>query len=889
MWRCKHCGHCCTRRSELLKHYRLSHHHYGRHHFLCLYESCPFSSKTWNALLKHLSTHHPSSHSSREDISHFKCHVCDYSQLASETDFFHHIGQHLKNNESVTCMYVGCSYQTNVYGSFHTHKWRKHKVCTTRDLKPGIVHRSHFNPSALDSVDSDIDLNEDLLVEEPTLEEPRHYTEEVELKLASVLLKLEHSYLVSSAAVNVLLEELQYVIGTVSIPDTQKTITEFLVDHNCQVVGSLVQELAKELCTAHPIQLAIGKDGPLSTAYRRNKYYRRNFFVVESVEYVLDKKNRRSFQYIPLLKLLQQVLNCETILSNAVNLKEKLQSVSSEKQVYRCLWDGEIFKEHSLFSNECAISIILYIDDFEVCNPLGTSRKKHKICALYWILGNLPPGLHSALSSIYLAALIKSEDVNEYGYSAALEPLIKDLVILEQHGIFVSKLGKCVKGTVQCVVADNLGAHGCAGFVESFSSAYVCRFCTASKPEIQTRDVGSGTFSLRTEESHARHLKTLEEESLASCFGVKKTCVLSEKLAHFNVTTGFPPDIVHDLFEGIVPFEIALCLSVFTAKKYFTLEFLNDSINTFPFKWKDKANSPHPVPPTYAKRKTVGGNSHENWSLIRFLPLLLGHKVPADEPAWNLLTDLKDIVDLVVTPVHTDETIAYLNFKISEHRVRFKEVFPDSNLLPKHHFLEHYPQLIYQFGPLVLLWTLRFEGKHSFFKRVVRHTTCFKNVLFSLAERHQLSLAHQLYSFNFPKPLLEVKHCSTVSTDVLKDEIAQAVKQKHPNVKEVSLTENVIYNGFNYRLGMILSYGSIEGIPAFTEIIQMVVLKNELAFVVRKLSSWYIEHFRAFQLETSPSKEIEVLEPSQLTDPYPLVDYTVGAMRLITLKRYIHI
>jgi len=673
------------------------------------------------------------------------------------------------------------------------------------------------------------------------------------------------------------------------VPVTQETITQFFVDHNCQVDESLVQELATELCTSHPIQLVIGKEGPLSTAWRRNKYYRSKFCVVEPVEYVIDRRNRRSFQYIPVLKTLQQVLNCETILSNAVNLKEKLQPVSSERQVYRCLWDGANFKENSLFSNECAVSLILYIDDFEACNPLGTSRKIHKICAIYWILGNLPPGSHSSLSSIYLAALIKSDDVKLYGYNAVLEPLINDIIILEQHGIFVAKLGKCVKGTVQCVVADNLGAHSLAGFVESFSSAYVCRFCTAQKLDFQTRDVGSGAFSLRTEEGHARHLKTLEEESLANCFGVKRRCVLSEKLAHFNVTTGFPPDIVHDLFEGIVPREIALCLSVFTSKKYFTLEFLNDSIKTFPFKWTDKTNCPHPVPLTYSTRRTVGGNSHENWSLIRFLPLLLGQKVPADEPAWNLLTDLKDIVDLVVTPVHTDETIAYLNFKISEHRVRFKEVFPDSNLLPKHHFLEHYPQLIYQFGPLVSLWTLRFEAKHSFFKRVVRHTSCFKNLLLSLAERHQLSMAHQLYSCSFPKPLLEVKKFSTVSIDVLKDDIAQAVKHKNPNVKEVSLAKNVIYNGFNYRLGMILAHGSIEGMPAFTEIIQMVVLKKELVFIVRKLSSWYMEHYRAYQLEISPSKEIEVLEASQLTDPYPLADYTVGAMRLITLKRYIQV
>lgn len=118
--------------------------------------------------------------------------------------------------------------------------------------------------------------------------------------------------------------------------------------------------------------------------------------------------------------------------------------------------------------------------------------------------------------------------------------------------------------------------------------------------------------------------------------------------------------------------------------------------------------------------------------------------MPAGEPAWQLLSDLKDIVDLVVSPAQTEESIAYLSFKITEHQVRFKEVFPDSDFLPKHHFLQHYPQLICEFGTLVELWTIRFESKHSFFKRVVRHTGCFKNMLLSLAERYQFAVARQL-------------------------------------------------------------------------------------------------------------------------------------------------
>lgn len=54
-----------------------------------------------------------------------------------------------------------------------------------------------------------------------------------------------------------------------------------------------------------------------------------------------------------------------------------------------------------------------------------------------------------------------------------LEPLIADLITLEQHGVFVEKLGKTLKGTLQRVIADNLGAHSIAGFVEFFWQLYL--------------------------------------------------------------------------------------------------------------------------------------------------------------------------------------------------------------------------------------------------------------------------------------------------------------------------------------------------------------------------------------------------------------------------------
>lgn len=70
--------------------------------------------------------------------------------------------------------------------------------------------------------------------------------------------------------------------------------------------------------------------------------------------------------------------------------------------------------------------------------------------------------------------------------------------------------------------------------------------------------------------------------------------------------------------------------------------------------------------------------------------------------ARQILLDLKDIVELVVAPTHTDESIAYLEGNISEHRQKYRELFPSVQLLPKHHYLEHYSQLIRMSGPLVV-------------------------------------------------------------------------------------------------------------------------------------------------------------------------------------------
>jgi len=138
MWRCKECNLSVSGRPELLKHFRIQ--HYLRQRYPCPHTNCPCNFKTWNALRIHLSRVHPIPRSQEiQEWSTFSCHLCACSRLPTEREYFVHIGTHLKNNETVGCMFESCTFQTNIYGTFHSHKNRKHNPHTLKDFKPGIV------------------------------------------------------------------------------------------------------------------------------------------------------------------------------------------------------------------------------------------------------------------------------------------------------------------------------------------------------------------------------------------------------------------------------------------------------------------------------------------------------------------------------------------------------------------------------------------------------------------------------------------------------------------------------------------------------------------------------------------------------------------------------
>lgn len=81
-------------------------------------------------------------------------------------------------------------------------------------------------------------------------------------------------------------------------------------------------------------------------------------------------------------------------------------------------------------------------------------------------------------------------------------------------------------------------------------------------------------------------------ERLSTTYGINGLSVL-QSLMHFDVCKCFPEDIMHILFEGIVPYETKLLLKyLIDERRCFTLKRLNQIVESFDFGFTNRKNKP---------------------------------------------------------------------------------------------------------------------------------------------------------------------------------------------------------------------------------------------------------------------------------------------------------
>lgn len=92
------------------------------------------------------------------------------------------------------------------------------------------------------------------------------------------------------------------------------------------------------------------------------------------------------FQYVPILQSSSQILKNSDIQEKVL----KSTRYCGSSCHYTSFHDGSHFMENKfLVAEEFRLSLLLYTDDFEIPNPLGTSRKKHSVTGVYWVLTDI--------------------------------------------------------------------------------------------------------------------------------------------------------------------------------------------------------------------------------------------------------------------------------------------------------------------------------------------------------------------------------------------------------------------------------------------------------------------------------------------------------------------
>ena len=556
------------------------------------------------------------------------------------------------------------------------------------------------------------------------------------------------------------------------------------------------------------------------------------------------------YYYIPILSTLKQVLGRNDVLEHVTAPR------SARGGMLQDFCDGQEYCEHPLFSNDpTALQIIAYYDDIEVCNPLGSSSKKHKLGIFLFTLGNLHPKFRSALKCIFLFAVAKTDDIRKYTPDAILSPFVSDINTLASTGVTITCSTDCTrtfKGTLLAFLADNLASHAIGGFKESFSMAYrFCRSCMTTHAQAKSHFL-SHIFPQRTPLNHKRHCDLLTGPLGAhhsSTYGINRRSML-EDISNFSVVKNLPHDIMHDLLEGIVHDELTHLLNHCLSCKYFKLENVNERILSFDYGYSESSNKPAVIESVSALVIKLRQSASQMWLLSRTLPLLIGHFVPVDDNRWQCFGLLLTILDICTSHSLSTDSVAYLITLIEEHHTLFKEVYPHASVTPKMHFIVHYPEQILRFGPIIHSWTMRYESKLKLCKQAAKFGN-FKNICFSVAQKHQRWLCYQLQASVY---LSEVPEVGGQSTMLSFREESVAIKHL---LDSIDISDDALichptwikYFNCMYKVNCVLLLTCThKELPVFGKVIDILVLPDSTVhFYVKSLVTEYFDdHYHAF-------------------------------------------
>ncbi|CAH0721225.1 unnamed protein product, partial [Brenthis ino] len=528
-----------------------------------------------------------------------------------------------------------------------------------------------------------------------------------------------------------------------------KPLQEILSECQVQSQGQMSIEISERL-RSH-LNAFSNSMNDVRTEHTRFLLFKNLGTYIEPTEYIIGQRIEGShannnFRLNP-IPATGQSISVRLVLKRFFELnnnmfKETIQCyneylASSNSDIIQNIVQGSVWQNKlNSFNGKIVLPLALYFDDYELDNPLGSHAGVHKLGAVYISVLCLPPKYLSKLRNIFLALLFHSSDRQKFGNRLTFAPVISELNFLSQHGIelnFPNELPLKVYFELAVILGDNLGIHSLIGFSESFSGNFPCRICKIHKKNLKYAHECDHEL-YRTMEQYLTDLDIRD----VTTTGIKEECVWHD-VDGFSVIDNVGVDIMHDLLEGVCKYDLSFLLHTYIFElKLFTIETLNNRLISFGY-GPDRDNQPPCVLPDHIRKQAIKMSASEMLCFVRYFGLLLGDLIPSDDPLWELYLCLRKIFDIVTSTHLQRGMFDLLQCLVSEHH-KLYIFLSKKSLTPKFHFLTHYQCMLKKFGPLVSIWSMRFEAKHRISKLSANVSSNRRNICKSLAIRHQLKL-----------------------------------------------------------------------------------------------------------------------------------------------------
>ncbi|XP_058974396.1 uncharacterized protein LOC131800730 [Musca domestica] len=673
----------------------------------------------------------------------------------------------------------------------------------------------------------------------------------------------------------------------------QESVSEILMP-----LGSIITEISMNSLSSDLLQivseLCLNPFKNFKNEYKFLKYIEKEnlyqsakpFLLSNTIEPKVSRGNPDlrpvflNYYMMPIRFQIKKFFQLPNILHSTLNnIDESIKSSTLSNFV--C---GEIFRTKLInMQKQYVIPFILYFDDYEINNPLGSH--KYSICAAYYIFPNIPQHLQSKLDFIFHFGFIKTSSYKALGNEKTFIHLVNEVKYLEEIGldIYVNDTNYRVHFVLGGVAGDNLGVNTILGFSKSFSAYSFCRICKLNKNETKN-NCNENINSLRNKLNYEQDIDLGNNQDS----GIHENSVFNN-IKTFHVTENFIFDIMHDLFEGVCIYDLCQILLGLIEENIVTLEQINQRKQLFQYGDQEVGNISPALDITKLKKNKMTMSARECWSFTHFITLMIGDLVPVNNKFWKLLCLLIEIVDVSLQPTFSNNEIQHLRKLIKDHHFLYITLFGQT-LKPKHHFLTHYPTAIKKCGPLKNLWSMRFEAKHRPSKVYSRCITSRLNPPLTLSNKACLKFSEFLlrYKSGFPITVELIKQSKNTDLSTFPnfhELIDSDIEEEEYNLM-FNLIEEILYKGKEYKINNYIS-AYHNNLCKFFKIKFFLNRNDDLYVVCYPIEIEFDNHFQAYKIGKALKNKIYIKHISFFTSPPLNIHTSCNGNTYFRNKRYL--